>query len=512
MTALAPFAVFHDLRWLLVYSSSWPTFALELMLVLSARALLDTFLTRAAWPAHAALPPWREQCLAAARFTAGTALMLLPFAVLLFAMAVTSLSWLFFVAVPVLLLITVLVHHGAVDPRWWWDAPSAASVGAVFLAFASLTVAGGVVGLVPPVAAVVVAGLAGVANAWCRLRLTHALAGRVAPDRRRPFVLVGLAGVVALVVGGTAAGFAVAVAVEAARSPLPEARRSTGPPVLVVKGFNSTWDGVTRQWVDGDFRIRRFSYRGLDDSGRPEIYERDDTHRSLRALVLEMREQVDVLYESTGRRVSIVAESEGALVAQAYLAGTPDAPVQAVALLSPLLEPGRVYYPPPGDAGWGVVAGTVVDGLAAVVGAVGPVDVSSNTPLFRSLLREAPVLRSLLRCPPPVASSIVVLPLDSGVAAPPPLDVRWPHAVVPAFHGGLLGDGTTSDLVGHVLRGEPATGSGLWAGVGDVVNGGAAAWQVPSIEQDLVGAWATLPADDACVAARGELRRWLAAR
>ena len=47
-------------------------------------------------------------------------------------------------------------------------------------------------------------------------------------------------------------------------------------------------------------------------------------------------------------------------MAQVYLAATPRAPVDAVVLLSPLAEPGRVFYPPRGDEGWGVATGTMI--------------------------------------------------------------------------------------------------------------------------------------------------------
>jgi hypothetical protein len=300
------------------------------------------------------------------------------------------------------------------------------------------------------------------------------------------------------------------VAVEAARSPLPRARAdATGPPVLIVKGFNSKWDGVTRRWVDGDFRIRRFSYEGLDAEGEPAPYDRSDTHDSLRVLARKMREQVDAFAEATGEPVRIVAESEGALVTMTYLAGTPDAPVPATVLLSPLLAPGRVFYPPLGENGWGVVSGTLMAGIAEALGAVGPVDVSPDTPLFRSILEQAPALQSLLRCPVPGVRELAVLPLDSGVSAPAPLDIGLPHAWVPAFHGGLLGDGTTADLVGRVLRGEPASGSDGWEAVGDVINAGAAAWQAPSLVQDLEPTWDEAPAPEACGASRAQLRAWL---
>ena len=510
IAAPAPFGSFHDLRWLLVYHPSWLAFVAEAGLVLVLRAALDTVLVRLAWPADVALLPWRAHFIRTLRYTAIVMAVLLPFAVLVFSMAVTSLSWLFFVAVPVLVMIGVLVHHGAVSPTWWRDAPTRVSVGVVVTAFAILTVAGGVLSASPGWLAVLVAAVAGGAMGWCRLRLVRSLAGHTPAPRRRPFAVVGLAGVLALVVGGTAIGFAVSVAVEGARTPLPPVRAdATGPPVLIVKGFNSKWDGVTRRWVDGDYRIQRFSYAGLDADGAPEAYDRPATHDSLRVLAWKMREQVDALADETGEQVRIVAESEGALVTLTYLAATPGAPVRAAVLLSPLLAPGRVYYPPLGDSGWGVVSGTVMAGIAAALGAVGPVDVSPDTPLFRSILDQAPPLQSLLRCPVPGVRELAILPLDSGVSAPAPVEVQIAHAWVPAFHGGLLGDGTTAELVGRVLRGDPASGSGTWSTVSDVVNAGASAWQAPSLQQTLERTWASLPEPDDCAAARRELQQWV---
>jgi hypothetical protein len=481
--------------------------------LLAVRAALDTVLTLAAWPTDVERPSWREHARRIAPFTFLQVIVLFLFAELAFAMAFTSLSWLFFVSVPVLLIVTALVHHGAVDPAWWRDPPTRASLGAALLVFVVLTVGGGVIASVPEWLGPVVASGVGVGVAWCRLRIVDELAHRDAPLRRRraPYAVVGLVGVVVLVTGGTAAGFAVATGAESARSPLPRVRAdATGPPVLVVKGFNSKWDGVTRQWVAGNFRIRRFSYRGLDGAEQPRAYDRSDTHRSIPALVDAMREQVDALHRATGRSVSIVAESEGALVTQTYLAGTRDAPVRAAVLLSPLVAPGRVSYPLRGDDGWGVAAGTVLHGLTAVVGAVGPVEVSPDTQLFRSIVDEEPALGALLRCPPPGVRSFAILPLDSGVSAPAPFDIRVPHAVVPAFHGGLLGDATSAEMVRRVLRDQPVSGSGAWASVGDVINAGAAAWQAPSLEPALEAGWSAIDADD-CTAVRGRLRQWLGA-
>ncbi|MEX0663648.1 MAG: hypothetical protein WD598_02615 [Acidimicrobiia bacterium] len=511
VVAPAPFGVFHDLRWLLVYHSSWFGFAVALWLILVLRTTLDVVLTRAAWPQAIEVPRWREHLRASVTFTAVQAVVLLPFAALTFSMAVTSLSWLFYVAVPVLVMIGLLVHHGTVERTWLRDAPNRASVTSLLWAFAILTGGGAVIAVSPSWARPAIAAVVGVGIAWSRARMVHALAGRVVTrTRRQPFALVGIAAVVVLVVVGTALGFAVAVAVESGRTQLPEVRSdASGPPVLVVKGFNSEWDGVTRRWVDGRHRIARFSYAGLDEQGRPRPYDRGATHGSIRSLVHAMRRQVAELRRATGAPVSIVAESEGALIAQAYMAGTPNAPVRALVLLSPLVEPGRVHYPRLGHEGWGVVTGTVTDGIAGALGWIGPVDVSSDTPLFRSIVNEEPALSRLLRCPPPAVRSFVVLPLDSGVSAPAPVEIGFRHAVVPAFHGGLLGDRTTQDLIRAVLRGRSSHGSGFWSFSADVVNAGAAAWQAPSLVLSLEPSWDARLDDAPCRAVRDEIRTWL---
>ena len=508
--APTPFDVFHDLRWLLVYHRSWAAFALEALALIVARSVVVTLLVRSAWPASVARPPWRDQLRRTAGFVALVAVVLLPFAVLVFAMAVVALSWLFFVAVPVLVMAALLVHGGVVSAAWWRDRPTADTVRVALLAFAALTAAGAVLDAAPPAARVPVAALAGVANAWCWLRLVHALAGVSPQRRRRPFVVVALAGVLALVVGGTAAGFAVSVAVEGGRSPVPPvARDASGPPVLIVKGFNSQWDGVTRRWVRGHHRIRRFSYRGLDARGQPRRYGRGDTHQSVRALALELGRQVEVFHTVTHEPVSIVAESEGSLVALAYVATRPQAPVQAVVALSPLLAPGRVFYPPLGRSGWGTAAGTLLDGLTRALSVVGPVDVTSDSALFRSFVDEGPALQGLLRCATPGRAEFAVLPLDSGVSAPGTVTVGIPHAVVPAFHGGLLGDHATAGLIGDALAGRSASGSAFWRGVSAVVGALGSAWQAPGLERSLEPTWRGLPDPGDCAGVRAAIRRWI---
>jgi hypothetical protein len=525
VTAPAPFGVYHDLRWLLVYHPSWFVLVVGAIALVAFRASLDTLLVRAAWPHDVPLPDRRAQLERFARFTGLQLAVLLLFVVLTFAMAVTSLSWLFFVATPVLVMVAVLVHHGEVVPTWWRDRPTRTSVVAILASFAVLTAAGAVISAVPDVVVPLVAAFAGVGVAWCRVCAVHSLVPRTvstastessdsAAPRRRPFAVIGLAVVLVVVLGGTAIGFAVSVAVESGRTPPPRApTTSAGSPVLVVKGFNSRWDGVTYRWVRGDHLIRRFSYRGLGTQRQPLTYERGDTHRGLVDLAREMRDQVVALRLQSGDDVSIVAESEGALVTQVYLAAFPHAPVDAVVLLSPLAEPGRVYYPPPGEQGWGVGAGVIMRGIAGLIGALGPVDVSADAPLFRSIVDLGPTVGSLLACPPPGIRSYAVLPIDEGVAAPAPVDVGYDHQTVAAFHGGLLGDDTTAIAIADVLDGrQPDDGSGFWAAVGDAFGATAAAWQTPGLAPGLEPTWRGQPTDSDCAAVRAELQRRIRAR
>ena len=284
VTRTRPFDVFHDLRWLAVYVPSWFVFVVALAGFFVARTAVTAVLVAQAWPrgCRAATGTRARRAVPRGRPRSSTVL-LVPWVVMLFATAVFSLSYLWIVAVPVVVMISLVVHQSAITTQWWRLRPRAASVGPIVVTFAALTVVGALIAGGSPVAPAPLVIAAGVVNAWCWLRVTHAVVGQPASTRGRPFVVVALAGILALVVGGAAIGFAVAAALERGRDPLPRARASaTGPPVLVIKGFNSQWNGTTLRWVTGNFRIRRFSYSGLDARGAPRPYGRDATHRSVR--------------------------------------------------------------------------------------------------------------------------------------------------------------------------------------------------------------------------------------
>ncbi len=350
VSAPPPFDLFHDLRWLVVYHESWFGFALELLAILAVRTGLLTVMVRAAWSRDIAPEPVAITVRRSALFVAIVALLLSPWVGLMFAMAVVSLSWLFFVAVPVVLMLAVLVAGGAVSATWWRETISWRVVGVVVTAFAAVSGFGSLLTVCPSWARVPVAAGAGLVNAWLWVRIVDAVLHRRAPARRLPVAAIGIVGVLVLVIGGTAAGFAlsrhavsrfVAPPAEAAPEWSPAPGTGGGSPLLVVTGFNTEWDGQPKQSVRLAVAQRRFSYRGMVD-GVPQPYGRADTHRSLRALARALGAQVEAYHRVTGERITLVAESEGALLAKAYVAATPHAPVRNLVVVSPLVEPGRV--------------------------------------------------------------------------------------------------------------------------------------------------------------------------
>ena len=200
------------------------------------------------------------------------------------------------------------------------------------------------------------------------------------------------------------------------------------------------------------------------------------------------------------------------VVALTFLLGTPDAPVGSIVVLSPLVSPGRVSYPAPGRVGWGTAAGAVLDAVGVILDEIGPVDVRSDTPLFRSIVEQAPLFQGLLQCRAPGVRELAVLPFDSGLAAPRPAAVRIPAVVRPAFHGGLLGDQVTRRLVDRTLRGRPVDTTTRWRAAERVVQALASPWQVPSLAKSLEPSWRDLPDPDDCPGVRRALRAYVGDR
>ncbi len=148
-SAPPPFDVFHDLRWIVVYHESWFGFAAELLGGLAVRSALLTVLVRAAWPHGMVLEPVAVTVRRSVIYVAVVSILLAPWVGLVFALAVVSLSWLFFVAVPVVLMLAVLVAGGAVTGSWWRRALSWRVAGIVVLTFVAITVFGSLLATLP---------------------------------------------------------------------------------------------------------------------------------------------------------------------------------------------------------------------------------------------------------------------------------------------------------------------------------------------------------------------------
>jgi hypothetical protein len=498
VTAPAPFGAFHDLRWLLVFTRSWVSLAGAALALLALRTALTTVFVGLAWPRDVARPGWRASLPAAALFTVVATVLLSPWAALLFGMAVTPVSWLFFTAVPTALVIALLIHPGAVTRVWWREVPPLRTTGWTLLTFLVLTMDGAALSVSPLPLLLPVAAAAGLFNAWAWLGLVHAIVCRQRPHHFVPLAPIGVALMLAVVAGGVDLGFAVVTARNHLHRAALGSRPLAGRPVLIVAGFGSSWDGDATPLLRGDYDESRFSYKGLDGSGRPLPYGQADTHRPLNDLVRTMAGQVDALYAATGAPVSIVAESEGALVAKLYAVTAPRPPVAAMILLSPLVEPARVYFPRRGHEGFGLAAAAELRGIARVLSTLSPVNVSTDTPLFRSIVDNAPTVRRLLRCPVPGVRQLALFPLADAVVAPHPSDIGSRSAVVPAFHGGLLTNPSVKLTIALELSGRRAPAVSTWARVERTVEVSAAAWQVPELPVGLNSAWPAPPASAGC--------------
>src|SRR5437763_193917 len=90
ISAPAPFDVFHDLRWLLVYHRSWVGLLVEAAVFVAFRTAVTTLMVRAAWPEGEDLPPLRRNLMSSGAFVVTAAVLLSPWAALLFGMAVVS--------------------------------------------------------------------------------------------------------------------------------------------------------------------------------------------------------------------------------------------------------------------------------------------------------------------------------------------------------------------------------------------------------------------------------------
>ncbi|MGW5670710.1 hypothetical protein [Micromonospora sp. NPDC003776] len=486
-TGVWPYDSYHDLRWLLVYHNSWGHFLLGLVALTVGRGLLSAGLTALAWPAQVQRPPFGWLVRRNLEVAALAAVIISPWAALSVAFSVVALSWYLLASLVPMLVLAPFLQRAGVVGSWWRGLPTIELLGWSVLNFAVLTFAGALIAGTRGWWGVPVAALAGVANGllWRRTVAAAALPARIRWAR----VPVAPVAIVATMVGAVAAQSLIGLATgkpgewtpPVVSEPLPN---RVPHAVIVLAGHDSEWNG--RPPVDP--RVERFSYQGLDGQGRPLPYAPEATHRSLDASAVLLAAQVEALHRRTGRPIALLGSSEGAMVARTYLdKWAKPTPVEAVMLFSPLIRPGRAYYPPPGHSGWGVAAGWELRGLFWLANLGREVKSGPDEPFVRSVLANAPFYRNRTLCPVPGVRMVAFLPTVSAAEAPPGEYSRVPVFQLPAFHGGLVGRRVAEDRVVDFLAGgrihQPRREYDLFQRLG-------AAWQAPPLALVVNPVWA----------------------
>jgi hypothetical protein len=489
-TALPPIAAYHDLRWLFAGNQPVLTFALGCLLLLAMRAGIDTLLLRLAWPADRAAPPLPAIFLSYAGLTMVAWILLAPAVTLAFGVAVLPFSWPFLAALPILIGITAALSHGGATPAWWHRLPSAATVTWLLVSFVTMSLASALMVHIAALAAVAVASAAGVVNA----RAWYALAGTTAPipeqvgihahgwrSAGRLLWWIPTAPLVAVLIVAGGVGLARLVFTGTIRLPA-QASMDVGAiaatgihmkgAVVVAAGFGSSCcDDIGHlDQADPGMVVEQFSYLGMDGDGRPLPQGPSADDLPLPVLGDRLAAQVLRLHARTGLPVNVVAESEGTLGVYAMLARHPRLPLASIVLLSPIVSPGEFSAP-------GVPRDALTE-LNRLVGRMSPYGSAGAQRLigsvagygakyFMSVTRFRGI-RWLAVVPLADATTLPACSLPSGVL------------VVPAFHGGLLGDPTVQRTVGEFLAGQQAeTGSARMRAAAEAITDATTAWRMP---------------------------------
>jgi hypothetical protein len=520
VTALPPLAAYHDLRWLFAFGQSWPAFIAMLTGMLIARSALDAFLVRLAWPGAGPVKPPRFMAafLSCAVLTLLVWVVLSPVATLMFGVALVPFSWPFLAAVPILLGSALVLSHGGVGRAWWRRLPAASTAAWLLAGFVVLSLAAAALPHLDIAEYLGIAALVGLLNAraWYALAVRavkHATARApqrwhwraVVWDARRAWqrrttwlpvapvaavlvlgLIVGVArltftgtvhiaptpGSVAAAAGHMAAGaIGGSVAMGAAGS---VARQPVRAAILVVGGFGSNCcnNANTLAAEEPGMLVRQFSYLGLDASGRPVSYAQAPD-LPIQVLGDRMAAQVEWLHARTRTQVDIVAESEGTLGLYAMVARHPGLPIGPVVLLSPIVEPGQV-----GSAG---VPGEALIELNNLIGQMSPYGSSGARALIDSVSQVgASYFWDIAR--DRKFHWLAVIPLADAITMP---QCPYPPGVVvvPAFHGGLLGNPRVRQLVVDYFAGDTnLPSSRVLRNAAQVISAAAGAWRMPDLD------------------------------
>ncbi len=492
ISALWPYGSFHDLRWVLVYHRSWAQFVAFSLAAIVLRGVYCGILIGVAWPRDVPRPGMdvliRRSVDAAAVFGA----VLSPWAALSVALSDVSLGVFLLGEVAPLLVLAPFLQRAGMVPAWWRGLPTAATVAISVLKIILLTVGGGLVGRVPDGWEVVCAAAIGGFNGFLWDLAVHVgVRARPVHWGRIPVSPIAVAVVAALMF---ALGSVSQRGVDRAQAGEPPIlaeieARAADQPAIFVAGYNSSYNGEPIGFAPP---IVRYSYEGLDKRGRPRPYRPSDTHQSIVASARLLAIQISKIHHDTGKQVSILGESEGTLVTRYYLMTTPHADVDMVALLSPLVRAGRVYYPP-ADAhtGWGIATGWELRGILGALDLTGGLPNSPDEPFLRSLLDNAPMFREKeLLCPVEGVEIIALLPTLDASANPPGLRPEISVVEIPAAHGLLIDNPKARQRIIDFFNARDVQPQHRWDYA--LIQSLGSAWQTPALKVQLNPVWDTV--------------------
>jgi hypothetical protein len=252
--------------------------------------------------------------------------------------------------------------------------------------------------------------------------------------------------------------------------------------VLVVEGWGSWCCDAANDLraLEPGMVVRQFSYRGLDAAGKPVRTNDDDV--PLPELGDKIAAQLEYLHRLTHSPVDIVAESEGTLGVYAMLARHPGLPVGSVTLLSPIVEPGQVTIPvTDADA----VPPAALAELNHLIGTISPYGGNGARELLDSVSQFGAEYFSGAGKGVQVSRWLAVIPLADALTLPA-CTLPGNVVVIPAFHGGLLGDPEVLPMVarfiaGQSVAGDPNTAQARLRAAAEAIAGSAVAWRMPDM-------------------------------
>lgn len=481
-SALAPFGVFHDLRWAFTFAGDWWQAAGMLIGVVLVRSLIDGLLTLLAWPTDqplpAALPLLRRTVLAAAfalilmstwaaAAFAGAAIGFSPF--LLLAMLGSAVTALF------------LPPAGVTGEYWRKFLPWR---GMLFIGLQWFTLMLWALALTfcPSWLVVPTAAAAGVLNAmiWRGYvrRVVEARPARWTFPVAPVLATVLCVGLVISAAYGTTSAFEPSKAhhLSSTGHPVPGA-----PVVLYLAGFESSYRGPgTFSLFDDRVRTVHFSYKGVDPKGDPEPYAPAQTHQSLQRSASVLARQVAALTRN-GRPLTILAESEGSLVARTYFAEFHHPRIHMFIQASPLIRPARVYFPPPGKDGYGLIGGWEAREMVQLGNLFGRSRLHADMPFIRSVVDNASLYRDNSLCPPRGVASYLYLPMEGALTAYRGTLSRIPWTTFPAYHAALTGrPRVLLDIERLIIDGTFHHNDGFGLAF-QLIRGVSGTWQAPAL-------------------------------